>query len=244
MASPTPTTTPPQPSPSPSSDSTTAVTDDASTDPLAGVPPLTTSHTTETADIIAALHLVADSVAQQRQNASRALILHPLSIAAWAAMLGLLSHFMWRTSSDLPVLFTTSTGLTMAVLLGVRAATQGYLAHAEAISWAWFHSPGEPDIEDHMLVTHFGDELIGAVVLRFEPMAAPPHGQSSSPRKKNNRSGSAGRKAVLRAWTVRLRYRGKGVGRNLLEEAVRFARERLGDSAQVEWADTHASESP
>ncbi|KAL9607848.1 MAG: hypothetical protein Q9167_007278, partial [Letrouitia subvulpina] len=54
--------------------------------------------------------------------------------------------------------------------------------------------------ETVVLVTQWGDETIGTVVLRC-------------PRKE--------KKAYLRAWTVRAKYRGKGVGRALLEEGVR-----------------------
>lgn len=54
--------------------------------------------------------------------------------------------------------------------------------------------------ETVVLVTQWGEEIIGAVALRC-------------PRKE--------KKAYLRAWTVRARYRGKGVGRALLEEGVR-----------------------
>ncbi|KAI4165573.1 MAG: hypothetical protein LQ342_000986 [Letrouitia transgressa] len=55
--------------------------------------------------------------------------------------------------------------------------------------------------ETVVLVTRWGEEIIGAVALRC-------------PRKE--------KKAYLRAWTVRAKYRGKGVGRALLEEGVRY----------------------
>lgn len=53
------------------------------------------------------------------------------------------------------------------------------------------------------MVTKWGeDEIIGALVMKVLKRE---------------------RKAVLRAWTVKLRYRGREVGRGLLEEGVRVA---------------------
>ena len=59
----------------------------AAPDPLAGVPTLTTYAATDAAERVAALKLVADSVAQQRQAASRALLAHPASVGALGLLL-------------------------------------------------------------------------------------------------------------------------------------------------------------
>lgn len=61
-------------------------------------------------------------------------------------------------------------------------------------------------IENVVLITKWGDsEIIGALVMRVFKRE---------------------RKAVIRAWTVKIRYRGNGVGRGLLEEGVRVAMQR------------------
>ncbi|KAL8905728.1 MAG: hypothetical protein Q9207_002442, partial [Kuettlingeria erythrocarpa] len=61
------------------------------------------------------------------------------------------------------------------------------------------------EVENLAVVTKWGeDEIIGALVMRVL-------------RKE--------KRALIRAWTVKGRYRGHGVGRGLLEEAVRVARE-------------------
>ncbi|KAL9575906.1 MAG: hypothetical protein Q9212_007577, partial [Teloschistes hypoglaucus] len=58
--------------------------------------------------------------------------------------------------------------------------------------------------ENVVVVTKWGEEeIIGALVMKVMKRE---------------------RKAVLRAWTVKLRYRGREVGRGLLEEGVRVAR--------------------
>lgn len=192
------------------------------------IPTLTTHIATTPEDKIAALRLVADSVAQQRQLASRALISHPLPVAFAFLLLGILAQYLaW------PIMFTTSAGVVMALLVAVRGATGGYLVAAEKVGWAWLQETGNGDDPDDevrgkgkgadetvVLVTVWGKEIIGTVVVKML--------------KKE-------RKALVRAWTVRLRFRGKGVGKSLLEEAVRLAIVDKG-SRGVEFDKGHASE--
>ncbi|KAI4256068.1 MAG: hypothetical protein LQ352_002258 [Teloschistes flavicans] len=76
-------------------------------------------------------------------------------------------------------------------------------------------------IENVVVVSKWGEEeIIGALVMKVM--------------KKE-------RKAVLRAWTVKLRYRGREIGRGLLEEGVRLAMAK--GCTGVEFDAGHASES-
>ena len=50
-----------------------------------------------------------------------------------------------------------------------------------------------------------------------------------------------GGKGVIRAWTTRLRYRGKGIGRDLLDGAIRIVKDRCGKDAEVGFAQEHAN---
>ncbi|KAL9022453.1 MAG: hypothetical protein Q9185_000360 [Variospora sp. 1 TL-2023] len=71
-----------------------------------------------------------------------------------------------------------------------------------------------PDVENVLIVTRWGDdEIIGALVLRVFRRES---------------------KALVRAWTVKRRYRGHGVGRGLLEEGVKVARGRVGKGGEAE----------
>ncbi|KAL8693411.1 MAG: hypothetical protein Q9218_001760 [Villophora microphyllina] len=74
-------------------------------------------------------------------------------------------------------------------------------------------------IENVVIVAKWGEEeIIGALVMKVM--------------KKE-------KKAVVRAWTVKLRYRGCGTGRGLLEEGVKAARER--GCTKVEFDEGHAN---
>ncbi|KAL9628109.1 MAG: hypothetical protein Q9164_007390, partial [Protoblastenia rupestris] len=180
-------------------------------------------------DRIEALKLIADSVAQQRQAASKAVIIHPATLSATVALTAIMARFM-----EVSMLLTTSIGLTMAALLATRFYTSGYLAKAEAINWTWLEntshttepnnsngngngSPtkksGSKNEDPIVLVSKWGDQIIGALVMRMVKRE---------------------RKGYVRAWTVKLRYRKKGIGRGLLEEAAKVVWGRGGRMMEFE----------
>ncbi|KKY15076.1 putative gnat family [Diplodia seriata] len=193
-------------------------------DPLANVPELATVAAVDDEDKTTALKLVADSVAQQRQAASWALLSHPAVIGGYVLMLGLLYKYMYKQPGDVPLLFTTGAGVTMACLVAVRLLTSGYIRHAESVNWSFLDEGA-----DSVIITRFGGQVIGALVLGWA-------GPSSTGNKAARRRKGKG---VIKAWTVKLRYRGKGVGTGLLEEAVKETVRRGGEG--VEFAEDHAN---
>jgi len=190
-----------------------------SEDPLAGVPELRTFKTDNEDDQIAALKLTADSVAQMRQAANRSLIWHPFNLAVGVAILALVARYIHERKHDKYLTGTTCAGIIMAFLTAFRYLTKDYLFRAETINFDWL---GDADV----LVTKFGDEVIGTVVVDWLS------GESRTKRKKAWRG-------EIRAWTVRMKYRRKGVGSAVLEEAVREARRKGAES--LEFAYDHAN---
>lgn len=199
------------------------------------IPPLSLDILTTKDDKVLALKLVADSIAQQRQQASINLVFHPLCLAALTALLAGAYQIAWvRRSRDLGTLMTLVSGAIMTYLLTIRYLAGPYIRLAEELGWPFLLA--EDGEEDLVLGTKYGDEVIGALVLRLEP-------SSGAPQKKKNRgvANLKGGKGVIRAWTTRLRYRGKGVGGDLLKEAVRITKERCGRDAEVGFAKEHAN---
>jgi GNAT superfamily N-acetyltransferase len=216
----------PRPSPSPDLN--------LPSNPLDSIPPLTTYVTTSTEEKTTALKLIADSIAQQRQVASRTLIFHPLILACWAVVLGVVSKYLYRSADDVGIFLTTAAGITMAGLITVRGVTGDYLAQAELMNFGFLKEDKLPsEEEDLVVVEKYGDTIVGALVLRLEAKDA------GSPRKGRGKAKKGGQ-ALVRAWTVLLKYRGKGVGMGLLEKAVDVARERLGKEVEVGFAEGHA----
>ncbi|KAF1955988.1 hypothetical protein CC80DRAFT_83106 [Byssothecium circinans] len=191
--------------------------------PVDELPQLTT-YTAETEDdCIDGLRLVADSVAQQRQTASKMLIYHPINLAIYALFIGILVKYLYTDPDSIYLLFTTLGGVTFSCLIAVRWATSRYIQLAEAINREWLGA-------DRMIVVKWGEEIIGALVLGWA--------DAEGGKKKGHAKRRRG-KAVVRAWTVRYKYRGKGIGEGLLEEAVKVAGERGADG--IVFGDEHAN---
>ena len=162
------------------------------------------------------------------------------------AVLAVVAQLLYKTPSDLPLVGTTWAGLVMAGLVSVRWAVGGYIQLAEEIGWGWMNGGGDgvgEAEEDVCVVSRWGDDVIGALVLRFvrDDGAGGGSGGGSGGGKGRRNKGARGR-GLIRAWTVKLRTRGKGVGTGLLEEAVRICRERGVEGP--EFASGHASMFP
>lgn len=138
---------------------------------------------------------------------------------------------IYKERSDIGNLAITLLGVSMACLITVRGITSGYLNLAEEINWK-FMTNGEGE-EDAIIGSRYREELIGACVLRLER-----NGHACG---KKTKEGAISGKGLVRAWTTRIRYRGIGVGTELLEKAVKLTREKLGDSAQISFAADHAN---
>jgi ribosomal protein S18 acetylase RimI-like enzyme len=112
----------------------------------------------------------------------------------------------------------------MSFLIFIRWMTGGYIGLAEDIDMGWLG-------DDKILVVKWGEDIIGALVLGWAD-------HDAAKKRGRRRRG----KAVIRGWTVKLKYRGKGVGESLLEEAVKVAGEKGADGIVFD-AD-HASKYP
>ncbi|KIW20992.1 hypothetical protein PV08_01571 [Exophiala spinifera] len=217
----------PPPSPSPlGTGEVYAYAEDAaveSKNPLDSIPDLTTRPAVSEDDQVEALHLLADSVAQQRQVASSAIMYHPLTLGTFVLCFGLVYQYLYKGQrSDWMLIGTTSAGTIMAILVSIRWLTGGYIDEAENIgTWKWLNKGRQANDglavgdADEILLTRFGDEVIGTVIVRGE-RETPAGGGPRKPRKGAPTTG------VIRGWTVKRRYRRKGVGQGLLEEAVKL----------------------
>lgn len=218
-----------------------------SADPLADVPSLTTALAVSEDDRVEGLRLVADSVAQQRQLASRAIIFHPITLAVLVLLLGLIYQHWYRGArSDWALIGTTFCGTLMAVLITIRWLSRGYIDEAEKIgTWKWLDQGREDDDVvgdvDEILITRFGDEAIGALVIRGVREGPGTNHGNSSPKKKRQSSWAknAPVKGLIRGWTVKNRYRRKGIGTGLLEEAISLCQDNGWTGP--EFADDHAN---
>lgn len=189
--------------------------------PTNELPQLSTFTAASEDDRIDGLNLIADSVAQQRQVASKTMIFHPVNLAALGIVMAVVAQYMLRTHGDYFVFGTTAGGITMAFLIAIRWLTGGYIGLAEEVGAEWLG-------DDRVIVAKWGDDIIGSLVLGWAD------GDAAKKRGRRRRG-----KAIVRGWTVKLKYRGKGVGEGLLEEAVKVAGEKGADG--IVFAADHAN---
>ncbi|KAF4473049.1 gnat family [Fusarium albosuccineum] len=171
-----------------------------------------------------ALKLVVDSVAQQRQVASRTIIFHPVSLATFAAALAV-AHYVAGVGNDFSAMLITYPGIIITYLVAVRFYTSAYIRIAEDTDWlGWLKN--SDGVEDTIIGARFGQDIIAAVILRLD---------GSSGRK------SSDKRALIRAWTTRTKYRRRGLGGDMLREAIKIVKQAQGQDSTVEFADDHAN---
>ncbi|KAH6895534.1 hypothetical protein B0T10DRAFT_219655 [Thelonectria olida] len=203
------------------------------------IPPLSLEVLESRRDKVEGLRLVADSIAQMSQRASLSLVFHPICLAGLSAALAAAYRLGFVSSFDAGLSMTVSCGVFMTYLMGIRYMTTGYVSLAERLRWAWLLRADDGE-EDTLLAARYNDEIIGSLVLRLEPSPSA-HSLAFSAKRKNRSNSLRGGKGIIRAWTTSLHYRGKGVGKDLLHEAVRVTRERCGRDAEVGFAQEHAN---
>jgi hypothetical protein len=218
-----------------------------------------------------ALDLVADSIAEQRQDVAWSLVFHPVSIVGLVASLAVVQHqtrpLREVLGMALPILIVATFLATYLVI--VRHLTAPYTRLAASMSFAFLSPdtdpirPGSRSTSASMIPDHRSDlvlaarsdvgEIVSVVVLRLEPKqpytgiaGLSPGGPPAGPKKRSKgSSGNAGPlrggKGVIRAWTTTRAWRQRSAGTDLLREAVRVTRERCGKDAEVGFAREHAN---
>lgn len=170
-----------------------------------------------------ALKLVVDSVAQQRQVASRDVVFNPVCVSVLVAVLAVAHFGMQAMGHDFSAMLITYSGIVLIYLSTIRYAASTYIRIAEETDWhAWLEN--QDGGEAVVLGARYGTELIAAVVLDLP--------------KRNTRAKSQP-KATIRAWTTKIRYRRRGLGGDMLREAVKAAKQAHGPNCAVEFAADH-----
>ncbi|EDN06053.1 acetyltransferase [Histoplasma capsulatum] len=231
--------------------------------------PLITSSATSEAEILTALRLVADTVAEQRQLAAKCILAHP-AILGPSTMLFLTIAKLLHTGSpsDLVLTLALWSLCNLLALLAIRSMVRGYATIAEHVgSWAWLAADsvnGTSQRRDEVLVARCAGEIVGVLVLRIAKTKATAAaavarpggaangagvgigsmtgmGPGAGPLKSRSsrRKSSARWTGIIRAWSVKQSHRRCGVGTRLLEEAVGYCRLRNLDGPF--FADDHAN---
>ncbi|KAF8242041.1 hypothetical protein K440DRAFT_607916 [Wilcoxina mikolae CBS 423.85] len=187
---------------------------------MSKIPALTISTTSLASEKICALRLVSDSIAQQRQTLNRRIITHPYFLAPTLSLFAIITKLNYHRTADLATVTILLAGVTIALLSLVSRYSSEYLERAEAVGNANGLRSYVDTPEREVIIAKWGERVIGTVVLHFF---------------------EGNKEAQVWTWTVEQRYRGKGLGRDLLEKAVEVAKVRMGPDYQLGWAQDHAN---
>ncbi|KKZ67895.1 hypothetical protein EMCG_06424 [[Emmonsia] crescens] len=211
-------------------------------------PPLTTSPATTEDDILSALRLVSDSVAQQRQIAAKCILSNPVILAASIMLFLTIAKLLYTGSpSDLVLMASLWSLCSLLALLSIKYMVRGYSTLAERVgNWSWLSESSVNGISqrrDEILVTKCGADIVAVLVLRIAKTVVPNDATNAGvlllrPRSSRRKS-SARWTGIIRAWSVKQSHRHCGVGTSLLEEAVGYCRLRSLDGPV--FADDHAN---
>ena len=178
---------------------------------------------TRPADKIDALNLIGDSIAQQRQVSAQNIIFNPVCLAALVGVLAITHVALGIEMEDYGRILMTYSSIVLTYLLAIRYVTSSYISIAEDMDWnTWLKGPGDKD--DTILGARYGAELVAALVLRLP-----------------NKHNAQGNVALIRAWTTIRRYRGKGLGGDMLRDAVKLVRKTKGRGCEIKFAEDHAN---
>ena len=205
------------------------------TDKTSSHPPVTIFFSKKEEDTRAALHLVADSVSQQRQTAVQAVLFHPYVVAVTCMVfLSSLKILYAGSPSDLVLMIAVWTTYSMIGLLVIKRLVNGYDDISTKVGdWSWLSESSVSGVShkrDEVLVAQCENKIVGALVLRMAKTvtgAGTPGVRSSGIR--SRRKSSARWTGIIRAWTVKESDRLEGIGLRLLEEAVANCRLRSLD---------------
>lgn len=171
----------------------------------------------------AALDLVKDSIKEQKETSFNSVITHPLIAMWWVLLISVLWKVGNQTGSGMKLSVAAVIAVTASCLALLWRLVGEYDSHSRIIDESWV---AESDI---IVGAFLGNELAGTAILRVE----------RSNNKENKRRKIDG-KALVKAWTTKKTHRKKGVGKALLEEVVRVAREKMRNSAEIGFAVDHA----
>ncbi|KAJ6115331.1 hypothetical protein N7486_001109 [Penicillium sp. IBT 16267x] len=89
-------------------------------------------------DLIASLHLIADSIAQQRQVAAKSILHSGFYWSILVIIFEYLYRILWHTPADWIMILLLWICCVIATLSGIKMWTGGYLDEAERVGrWSW-----------------------------------------------------------------------------------------------------------
>ncbi|KAM3559766.1 hypothetical protein MY1884_003265 [Beauveria asiatica] len=180
------------------------------------------------------LELLAETVAGMRIPATVTVMSHPSCLVPFTTLLSVIYYTRYTIPGHFKMTALCTYGSVFVYILLIWFLARPYKAFAKDVNRAWLDEEG-PD-RDIMVGARGKDKkLAGVLVLRLSPKLGPASG-----RRRTRSLSFKGGRGLIRAWAVRRKARGRSVGKELLQEAVRITRDRCGKDADVGFVKNHA----
>ncbi|TQV96183.1 GCN5-related N-acetyltransferase [Cordyceps javanica] len=180
------------------------------------------------------LELLAGTVAGMRTPATVTVMSHPSCLVPFTTFLSVIYYTRYTIPGHFKVTACCTYGSVLVYVLLIWCLARPYKTFAKDVNRAWLDEEG-PN-RDIMVGARGRDrKLAGVVVLRLSPKLVPTGG-----RRRTRSLSFKGGRGLIRAWAVRRKSRGRGVGKELLQEAVRITRDRCGKDADIGFVQDHA----
>ncbi|KAJ5600935.1 hypothetical protein VI817_001959 [Penicillium citrinum] len=188
---------------------------------------------TTTSDLTCCLRLIADSIAEQRQIASRGIIHSLPFFSGLIFIISALALWLVNGGVDWVSWAFSCVSVLAGALRTVEYLTARYLDTAEKLNWEWkwalrkssssdatspdrvpksIYETREDSVTNFrgiVLITKWEDITVGTLLLRV-PLSDSKEDSKKAP--------------LIRAWTVKQSYRHIGIGRSLLRRAIEMCR--------------------
>lgn len=181
------------------------------------------------------LDLLAATVAGMRTPATVTVMSHPSCLVPLTTFLSVIYYTRYTIPGHFKVTACCTYGSVFIYILLIWCLARPYKTFAKDINRAWLDEEG-PDRDIMVGARGKDNKLAGVVVLRLSPKLVPTGGRRHRTRSLSFKGG----RGLIRAWAVRRKSRGRGVGKELLQEAVRITRDRCGKDAEVGFVQDHA----
>ncbi|KAJ6780847.1 hypothetical protein PWT90_00534 [Aphanocladium album] len=180
------------------------------------------------------LKLLADTVAGMRTPATVTVMSHPSCLVPFSTFLSIIYYTRYTIPGHFKVTACYTYGSVILYIFFIWCLARPYKTFAKDINRAWLDEEG-PNRDIMVGARGKDNKLAGVVVLRLSPKLVPTGG-----RRRTRSLSFKGGRGLIRAWAVRRKCRGRGVGKELLQEAVRVTRDRCGRDADVGFVQDHA----
>ncbi|RPA73551.1 hypothetical protein BJ508DRAFT_333980 [Ascobolus immersus RN42] len=186
-------------------------------------PPVLSFHHPSTSELVPALRLLSDSIAQYRPLQNYSFFSHPLFLACYGALMSVLLAYNWH--KPLGTLLLLLCGVTAGIFTLVAKTTIDFLTKAEELG----SNEGLEKLKSKdCIIATWRDDVVGVIAWEESDSSSVPKEDEELYGDSDEEDGSKPKKVYVKVWgwTVRRKERGRGLGGDLLKTMIQEVRSK------------------